>query len=76
MQTDTVYKVVKGNTDGSIRAGDLIYIDRRNGSLVLPGAKGWLDKEELTPSVMDFVCELDARWKFVRTQHSVFIRQN
>lgn len=76
MQTDTVYKVVKGNTDGSIRAGDLIYIDSRNGSLVLPGAKGWLDKEELTSPVMDFECELDARWKVVRTQHSVFIRRN
>ena len=58
MQTDTVYKVVKGNTDGSIRAGDLIYIESRDDSLVLPG-EGWLDKEELTPPVMDFKCELD-----------------
>lgn len=41
MQTDTVYRITKGNTDGSIRAGDLIYIDSRDDSLVLPGG-GWL----------------------------------
>lgn len=75
MQTDTVYRVTKGNTDGSIRAGDLIYIDSRDDSLVLPG-EGWLDKEELTPPVMDFEYKLDARWKVVRTQYSVSIRQN
>ena len=75
MQTDTVYRATKGNTDGSIRAGDLIYIDSRDDSLVLPG-EGWLYKEELTPPVMDFECKLDARWKVVRTQYSVSIRQN
>ena len=75
MQTDTVYRVTKGNTDGSIRAGDLIYIDSRDDSLVLPG-EGWLCKEELTPTVMGFECKLDARWPVVRTQYRVTLRQN
>lgn len=56
LKHDKVYKVTKGNTDGSILIGDLIMLDGRSGQLVVPKAKGWLEKEELTPSVMDFEC--------------------
>ena len=56
LEPDKVYKVTKGNTDGSILTGDLIMIDGRSGQLVVPAAKGWLEKDEQTPSVMDFEC--------------------
>lgn len=41
LKYDKVYKVTKGNTDGSILTGDLIMIDGRTGQLVVPKAKGW-----------------------------------
>ena len=50
------YKVTKGNTDRSILAGDVIFIDGKSGALVVPAAKGWLEKDEQTQSVMDFEC--------------------
>lgn len=72
MQKDTMYKVTRGNTDGSIQAGDLIYIDKSSGMLVNPKAKGWLTPDELTPSVMDFQCERVPNYKIYRdTYHNV-----
>lgn len=56
LKHDKVYKVINGNTDGSVLVGDLIMLDGRSGQLVVPKGKGWLEKEELTPSVMDFEC--------------------
>lgn len=56
LEPDKVYKVTKGNTDGSILAGDLVYIDGRDGSLVVPKGIGWIGKDEQTPSVMNFEC--------------------
>ena len=56
LKLNKTYKVTKGNTDGSILIDDLIMLDGRSGQLVVPKAKGWLEKEELTPSVMDFEC--------------------
>lgn len=50
------YKVTKGNTDRSILAGDVIFIDSKDGALVVPAGKGWLEKDEQTQSVMDFEC--------------------
>lgn len=57
LEPNKIYKVIKSNTDGSILTGDLVYIDGRNGSLVVPKGKGWLNKDELTPDVMDFEVE-------------------
>lgn len=56
LEPNKTYKVTKRNTDKSILIGDLIYLDGKSGMLVVPKAKGWLEKEELTPSVMDFEC--------------------
>ena len=56
LEPDKVYKVTKGNTDRSILAGDLIFIDGRDGALVVSAAKGWIGKDEQTQSVMDFEC--------------------
>lgn len=71
IQKDTVYKVTKGNAEGSIQAGDLIYIDKYSGMLVNPKAKGWFPPEELTPPVMDFECESNPEWEVVRAGDSV-----
>lgn len=56
LEPDKFYKVTKGNTDRSVLAGDVIFIDGKDGALVVPSAKGWLGKDEQTPSVMDFEC--------------------
>ena len=56
LEPDKFYKVTKGNTDRSVLAGDVIFIDGKNGALVVPSAKGWLEKDEQTQSVMDFEC--------------------
>ena len=44
LEPDKVYKVTKGNTDRSILTGDLVYIDGRDGSLVVPKGKAGLTK--------------------------------
>lgn len=46
--------VKKGNTDRGVLTGDVIFIDGKDGALVVPSAKGWLEKDEQTQSVMDF----------------------
>lgn len=56
LEPNKTYKVTKGNTDRSILIGDLIYLDGKSGMLIVPKAKGWLEKDELTPPVMDFKC--------------------
>ena len=56
LEPDKVYKVTKGNTERNILTGDVIFIDGKDGALVVPAAKGWLEKDEQTPSVMDFEC--------------------
>lgn len=53
LKRDTAYKVVKGNSDGSVLAGDIIYIDSKNGDLVA-NTIGWLSSDELTEEIMDF----------------------
>lgn len=59
IEYDKVYRIIKGNTDGGISPGDLIYIDKQDKSLVWVNHEGgWLNKEELTSEVMDFECEL------------------
>ena len=56
LEPDKFYKVTKGNTDRSVLTGDVVFIDDKDGALVVPAAKGWLEKDEQTQSVMDFEC--------------------
>lgn len=48
---NVVYLVTKGNSDGSIKAGDLIYFD---GKYTLWAPAGFANKDELTDEIMDF----------------------
>lgn len=57
LEPDKIYKVIKGNTDRSVLVGDLIFIEGKTGALVIPKGLGWLNKNELTPEVMDFGVE-------------------
>lgn len=57
LEPDKVYKVTKSNTDRSVLTGDLVYIEGKTGALVIPKGLGWLNKDELTPDVMDFEVE-------------------
>ena len=56
LEPNKVYKVTKGNTDGSILRGDLIFIDGEDGRLVDPTGWNWFEMDEQTPEVMDFEC--------------------
>lgn len=61
MEKDKAYRVTKGNTDGGILKGDILYIDSRNDDLILSGSDGgWYSKnEELQDrTVTDFQCEI------------------
>ncbi len=53
-----VMLVTKGNTDGSIKAGDHLYYSG-DGALNCQEAGGWMDASELTPEIMDFQYEED-----------------
>ena len=75
MKLDTAYKVTKGNTDGSVLTGDVIFIDGKDGALVVPMANGWFEKNEQTQSVMDFECEIDSAWEIIRTQNNVLVKR-
>lgn len=57
LEPDKIYKVTKDNTDRSVLTGDLVYIEGKTGALVIPKGNGWLNKNELTPEVMDFEAE-------------------
>ena len=56
LEPNKVYKVTKGNTDGSVLPGDLIFIDGKSGALVVPTGRSWLKRYKQTQSVMDFEC--------------------
>lgn len=75
MLKDTVYKVTKGNAEGSIQTGDLIYIDKYSGMLINLKAKGWFTPDELTPSVMDFQYERMLDYKVYRCNYHTSIRR-
>lgn len=75
MNLDTAYKVTKGNTDGSIKVDDIIYVDKGDGSIVVPKGKGWINKNEQTPEVMDFECEVDSAWEIIRTPNNVLVKR-
>ena len=75
MKLDTAYKVIKGNTEGSINVDDIIYVDKEDGSIVVPRWDKKFNKEELTNSVTDFECEVDSAWEIVRTQNNVLVKR-
>lgn len=55
MRVGIKYRVTKGNSDGSIFVGDVIMLDK-DGDIVCDKT-GWLEKNQLTPDVMDFEVE-------------------
>ena len=75
MTPDVAYRVTKGNTDGSINVDDIIYVDKDDGSIVVPRWDKKFNKEELTNSVTDFECEVDSAWEIVRTQNNVLVKR-
>lgn len=75
MKPDTAYKVTKGNTDGSINVDDIIYVDKEDGSIVVPRWDKRFNKEELTDSVIDFECEIDPAWEIIRIQNNVLVKR-
>ena len=76
MKPDVVYKVTKGNTEGSINVDDIIYVDKEDGSIVVPRWDKRFNKEELTnKSVIDFECEVDSAWEIIRTQNIVLVKR-
>ena len=75
MKPDVAYKVTKGNTDGSIQIDDIVYVDKGDGSIVVPRWDKRFTKDELTDSVTDFECEVDSAWEIIRTQNNVFVKR-
>ena len=75
MKPDTVYKVTKSNTDGSIKSDDIIYVDKDDGSIVVPRRGKRFSKEELIDSVTDFECEVDSAWEIIRTANNVLVKR-
>ena len=75
MNLDTAYKVTKGNTEGSIKVDDIIYVDKEDGSIVIPRWDKRFNKEELTDSVTDFECKVDSAWQIIRTSNNVLVKR-
>ena len=75
MKPDVAYKVTKGNTDGSIKVDDIVYVDKEVGSIVVPRWDRKFNKEELTDSVTDFECEIDSAWEIIRTPNNVLVKR-
>ena len=75
MKPDVAYKVTKGNTDGSIKPDDIIYVDKEDGSIVVPRWDKRFNKEELIDSVTDFECEIDPTWEIIRTPNNVLVKR-
>ena len=75
MTPDVAYKVTRGNTDGSIKIDDIIYVDKEDDSIVVPRWGKRFNKEELTDSVTDFECEIDPAWEVIRTPNNVLVKR-
>ena len=75
MKPDIAYKVTKGNTDGSIKVDYILYVDKEDGSIVVPRWDKRFTKDELTDSVTDFECEVDSAWEIIRTPNNVFVKR-
>lgn len=76
MKPDVAYKVTKGNTNGSIKVDDIVYLDKEDGSIVIPRWNKRFNKEELTDSVTDFECEIDSAWEIIRTPNNVLVKMD
>ena len=76
MTPDVAYRVTKGNTDGSIKIDDIIYVDEEDGSIVIPRWDKRFNKDKLTESVTDFECEIDPAWEIIRTPNNVLIKRD
>ena len=76
MKPDVVYVVTKGNTDGSVLNGDIVVLASEDGSLNLYGYhSGWLDKNELTPEIMDFKAEESTDYEFYKDKWRIGVRK-
>ena len=75
IKPDVAYRVTKGNTEGSIKVDDIVYVDKEDSSIVVPRWDKRFNKEELTESVTDFECEVDPAWEIIRTQNSVLVKR-
>ena len=75
IKPDTAYKVTKSNTEGSIKSDDIIYVDKEDGSIVVPRWGKRFSKEELTDSVTDFGWEIDSAWEIIRTPSNVLVKR-
>lgn len=75
MKPDTAYRVTKGNTEGSIKVDDIVYVDKEDDSIVVPRWGKRFNKEELTDSVTDFECEIDTAWEIIRTPNNVLVKR-
>ena len=75
MTPDVAYKVTKGNTEGSIQVDDIIYVDKEDGSIVVPRWDKRFNKDGLTDSVTDFECEIDPTWEIIRTPNNVLVKR-
>ena len=75
IKPDVAYKVTKGNTEGSIKVDDIVYLDKEDGSIVVPRWDKRFTKDELTDSVTDFECEVDHAWEVIRTSDNVLVKR-
>ena len=51
------YLVTKGNTDGSVLAGDIVWLGKDKSLSVAGNGNGWIPVDEQTESIMDFQAE-------------------
>lgn len=76
MKKDVVYRVTKGNTDGGIMIGNLLFIDSRDDSLVLASSHGgWYTKDDelMIDTVTDFECEIADEYLVMENGHSKIV---
>ena len=75
-ETAPILLVTKGNSDGSIIAGNRVYYSP-DGSLNLIDSKygGWLEKDELTPDVTDFEYEVDPKYEIAITPRRQYVKK-
>ena len=64
------FRVTKGNTDGSIEKGELLWFSD-NGMLNIAGKDGgFMTPDELTDEITDFEAEVDYGYVIVKTANS------
>ena len=69
------YRVTKGNTDGCLHKGDLIWISK-NGILNRATApSGFLMPDELNDEILDFEAEVDSKYEIFVTAYAEGVRK-